>query len=104
MFDTSIVLITIILIPPTSVSLSWMYVNILSIKNHYELIIIMSEEPINKKDDLQQDVGDAADNSEIILDEIGDTVKPGPRGVANKMKNTNVDTELENVNLESNGK
>ena len=47
----------------------------------------MSEEPINKKDDSKQAVGDAADNSEIILDETGDTVKPGPRGMANKMKN-----------------
>ena len=60
----------------------------------------MSEEPINKKDDLQQAVGDAADNSEIILDETGDTVKPGPRGIAKKMR----DTELEKENLESNGK
>ena len=56
----------------------------------------MSEEPINKKDHLQQDVGDAADNSEIILDETGDTVKPGPRGLANKNKETE--------SLESNGK
>jgi hypothetical protein len=56
----------------------------------------MSEESINKnEDDSQQAVGDAADNSEIILDETGDTVKPGPRGIANKTKNTN---------LESNGK
>lgn len=64
----------------------------------------MSEEQINKKDDLQQDVGDAADNSEIILDETGDTVKPGPRGVANKLKNTNVDHDLEKPNPESNNK
>lgn len=64
----------------------------------------MSEEPINKRDDSQQAVGDAADNSEIILDETGDTVKPGPRGMANKMKNTNIDTELDKENLESNGK
>jgi hypothetical protein len=64
----------------------------------------MSDEPINKKDDTQQAVGDAADNSEIILDETGDTVKPGPRGMANKMKNTNIDTELDKENPESNGK
>ena len=57
-------------------------------------------EPVNKKDDLQQDVGDAADNSEIILDETGDTVKPGPRGIANK----NNDTELDKENLESDDK
>jgi hypothetical protein len=64
----------------------------------------MSDEPINKKDDTQQAVGDAADNSEIILDETGDTVKPGPRGMANKMKNTNIDTALDKENPESNGK
>ena len=64
----------------------------------------MSDEPINKKDDTQQAVGDAADNSEIILDETGDTVKPGPRGMASKMKNTNIDTELDKENPESNGK
>ena len=58
----------------------------------------MSEKPINKKDDSQQAVGDAADNSEIILDETGETVKPGPRGMANKMR----DTELDKENLESN--
>ena len=64
----------------------------------------MSEEPINKKDDSQQAVGDAADNSEIILDETGDTVKPGPRGMANKIKNTSIDTELDKENIESNDK
>ena len=62
----------------------------------------MSEKPLNKKDDLQQDVGNAADNSEIIVDEIGDTVEPGPRGMANKRKETNsanIDTELDRENL-----
>jgi len=60
----------------------------------------MSEESINKEDDSQQAVGDAADNSEIILDETGDIVKPGPRGMANKNKETKLDKE----NVESNGK
>jgi len=78
--------------------------NISSVKNNHELLTLMSEEQINKKDDLQQDVGDAADNSEIILDGTGDTVKPGPRGVANKLKNTNVDHDLEKPNPESNNK
>lgn len=58
----------------------------------------MSEKPLNKKDDLQQDVGNAADNTEIIVDEIGDTVEPGPREMANKKKDTtslNIDTELD---------
>ena len=48
----------------------------------------------------KQAVGDAADNSEIILDETGDTVKPGPRGIANKKK----ETDLNKENLESNDK
>ncbi len=64
----------------------------------------MQEEPIDKKDDREQAVGDAADNSEIILDETGDTVKPGPRGMANKIKNTNIDTALDKEDLESKGK
>ncbi len=64
----------------------------------------MQEEPIDKKDDTEQAVGDAADNSEIILDETGDTVKPGPRGMANKIKNTNIDTALDKEDLESKGK
>ena len=80
-----------------SVSLSWIYA---SNKNHVALTTIMSEESINKEDDLQQDVGDAADNSEIILDETGDLVKPGPRGMANKNK----ETKLDKKNLESNDK
>ena len=58
----------------------------------------MSEKPLNKKDDLQQDVGDAADNNEIVVDEIGDSVEPGPREMTNKKKDTNslnIDTELD---------
>jgi hypothetical protein len=61
-------------------------------KNDDVLTKLMSEEPINKKDDSQQAVGDAADNSEIILDETGDTVKPGPRGMANKKKDTQTES------------
>ncbi len=62
----------------------------------------MSKKPLNKKDDLQHDVGDATDNTEIIVDEIGDSVEPGPRGMTNKSKNINsgnVDTELDRENL-----
>jgi hypothetical protein len=58
----------------------------------------MSEKPLNKKDDLQQDVGDAADNNEIVVDEIGDSVEPGPMEMTNKKKDTNslnIDTELD---------
>ena len=77
-----------------SISLSWICA---SNKNHDAQTRIMSEEHIN---DSQQAVGDAADNSEIILDETGDIVKPGPRGMANKNKETKLDKE----NVESNGK
>ena len=58
----------------------------------------MSEKPLNKKDDLQQDIGDAADNNEIVVDEIGDSVEPGPMEMTNKKKDTNslnIDTELD---------
>ena len=64
----------------------------------------MSEESINNEDDSQQAVGDATDNSEIILDETGETMKPGPRGMANKLKNPNITTELEKENIESDDK
>lgn len=57
----------------------------------------MSEEKNNRKDDLQQDVGDAADNSEIIVDETGDNVKPGPRGIANNKK----DTQTESTSIQN---
>ena len=47
----------------------------------------MSKEPINKmKNDLQQDVGEAADNNEINLEQSGNIPKPGPRGMAKEMK------------------
>ena len=61
----------------------------------------MSEESINKnEDDSRQEIGDATDNSETIVDETGDTVKPGPRGMANKNKK---DTELaDKEKIESN--
>jgi len=60
----------------------------------------MSEDPINNKNVSQQDVGDTADSSEIILDETGDTMKPGPRGMANKNKQIEMDKE----SIESNDK
>ena len=72
------------------VPLSWNYV---SNKKHDVLTRIMSEEPVNKKDDSQQAVGDATDNSEIVLDETGDTLKPGPRGIATKTKNINIESD-----------
>ena len=60
----------------------------------------MSEESKNNKDKPQQAVGDAADNSEIILDESGNIPKPGPRGMAKEMKEAESDKE----DLKPNGK
>ncbi len=51
----------------------------------------MSEESLNKNDIPQQAVGDAADNSEIIMDETGNIPKPGPRGMAKKVKERELD-------------
>ena len=49
----------------------------------------MSEESINKnEDESQQEIGEGADNSEIIVDEIGDSIKAGRRGIAEKEKDT----------------
>lgn len=54
---------------------------------------MMSEDSINKNDKPQQAVGDAADNSEIIMDETGHIPKPGSRGIAKKTKETDLDEE-----------
>lgn len=70
-------------------------------KNYHALTIRMSEQPLNKKDDLQPDVGDAADDTEVIIDEIGDTAQAEPRELANKKKDTNnvnIHTELDMEN------
>ena len=58
----------------------------------------MSKEPTNGKDDLEEDVGDATDNNEIIVDEMGDTIKPEHRGIVKKMENE--EAESNNVNTE----
>ena len=70
-----------------SISLSWICA---SNKNHdaQTTIIIMSQDSKNKKDKPQQDVGDATDNTEIISNETGDIMKPGPKGIAKNKKTT----------------
>lgn len=55
----------------------------------------MSEEPLNRKDDLEQDVGDAADDAGDTLDRTGDKVKAGAKAVATKMQDPNKDTGTE---------
>jgi hypothetical protein len=46
----------------------------------------MSEEPINRKDDVEQDIRDTADHVEEGLDEAGDTIKAGAKAMGNKIK------------------
>lgn len=55
----------------------------------------MSEEPLNRKDDLEQDVGEAADETGDTLDEAGDKIKAGAKAVANKIQDPDKDTGTE---------
>lgn len=48
----------------------------------------MSEEPINRKDDVQEDVGDTAENVEDSLDKAWDKIKAGGKAVANKINDS----------------
>ena len=57
----------------------------------------MSEESINKnEDDLQQEIGEGADNTEIVEEETDDVITPGPRGIANKDKEDIESSDKEN--------
>lgn len=60
-----------------------------------KLTITMSEEPLNRKDDLQDDVSDAANDTESTLDEAGDKIKAGAKAMANKIKDPDKDTGTE---------
>jgi hypothetical protein len=53
----------------------------------------MSQGSTDKNNKPQQAVGDATDNSEIILDETGNIPKPGPRGMAKETKEREWDKE-----------
>jgi len=55
----------------------------------------MPEEPINRKDDIQQDVLESADNTENGLDETGDKIKAGARAMVNKVKDPDKDIGTE---------
>ena len=55
----------------------------------------MSEEPLNRKDDLEQDVRDTADDTENSLGEAGDKIKAGAKAVANKIKDPDKDMGTE---------
>ena len=59
--------------------------------NIVALTITMSEEPINRKDDVQEDVGDTAENVEDSLDEAWDKIKAGVEAVANKINDPDKD-------------
>jgi hypothetical protein len=56
---------------------------------------VMSEEPINRKDDVEQDVRDAADDIEEGFDEAGDKIKAGFKATGNKIKDPNADLGTE---------
>ena len=48
----------------------------------------MSEEPLNRDDDLQEDVRDTAEDTGNTLDEAGDKIKAGAKAMGNKLKET----------------
>lgn len=55
----------------------------------------MSEKPINRKDDVEQDVRDTADHVEEGFDEAGDKIKSGAKALGNKIKDPNTDLSTE---------
>ena len=57
--------------------------------------VIMSEEPINRKDDVEQDVRDTADHVEEGFDETGDKIKAGAKAIGNKINDPNTDVGTE---------
>lgn len=59
------------------------------------LTITMSEQPLNRKDDLQKDVRDTADDTESGLDETGDKIKAGAKAMGNKIKEPGNDKDVE---------
>ena len=59
--------------------------------NIVALTITMSEEPLNRKDDVQEDVGDTAENVEDSLDEAGYKIKAGAKAMANKISDPDRD-------------
>jgi hypothetical protein len=59
------------------------------------LTVSMSEKPLNRKDDLQEDVHDAADDTENTLDEAGDKIKAGAKAMGKKIKDPDKDMGTE---------
>jgi|RhiMethySRZTD1v2_1073278.scaffolds.fasta_scaffold2907992_2 hypothetical protein len=55
----------------------------------------MSEEPINRKEDVEQDVRDTADDVEEGFDESGDKMNAGAKAMGNKIKDPNTDLGTE---------
>ena len=66
----------------------------------------MSEEPLNRKDDVQEDVGDTAENVEDSLDEAGDKMKAGAKAMASKISDPDRDmgTEYDKEKLKEGAK
>lgn len=55
----------------------------------------MSEEPLNRDDDLQEDVRDTAEDTGNTLDEAGDKIKAGAKAMGNKLKDPDRDIGTE---------
>ena len=51
----------------------------------------MSEKPISRKDDVEQDVRDTAEHVEEGFDEAGDKIKSGAKAIGDKIKDPNND-------------
>jgi len=66
----------------------------------------MSEEPLNRKDDVQEDVGDTTENVEDSLDEAGDKMKAGAKAMASKISDPDRDmgTEYDKEKLKEEAK
>ncbi len=66
----------------------------------------MSDEPVNREQDVQEDMWDTADNTESGLDETGDKIKAGAKAMGNKVKDpdTDMNTEYDKEKLKEEAK
>ena len=72
-----------------------LHIILILVINIVALTITMSEEPLNRKDDVQEDVGDTAENVEDSLDEAGDKIKAEAIAVGNNLKDPDRDLDTE---------
>lgn len=55
----------------------------------------MSEEPLNRKNDLNRNLRNASDNMKDSLDEAGDKIKAGAKAMGRKIEDTDRDVDVE---------